>query len=309
MTVLQGKLVQIWLNLSYAVIFGIIKIVQCFLRFTVAPFSKGTCQKLENYLFLPACQYLVFLLDWWSNVRLILHTDGEAKDNLFGKENAICFMNTQNNFLQKLIMAKLGDNFNMVQHCDNNVFESNTGNHFQSDKYTTFRQIGGNQYWCVLFPEYNYSTPKCTVCGDIKHMRPKFATFQKMLSLDSNNPYDAIYDLSLVVVGDLTNCAMRNVFDQRIIDVNVYLKRIPIDEMPEEESEQEIFLNELDEEKKFSLHEFLENGEFLECQTGINIIEQYEFEPSVRSAVSFGVCSTITLIIVAMIAVLCCYKP
>lgn len=300
MSVFVGKLVQTWFVVSYTVIYGIIRSLQILLKFTIEPFNKRICRKLEKYFFLPTFQYLVFLLDWWSEIRLILYADGEAKDNLFGKENAMCFMNTQDNFLQQIIMAKLGDIFNMSQSCDNNVFQLNASSQTKSNKYRTYRQIAGSQYWCVLFPKNESAVSNCKDCGDFNQMAaPCFSTFQSVQK--SQEDFDAIYDISIVVTGDWTEITPRHIFDKEPIDVHVYLKRIPIDEMPENESDQKVFLEELNQEKNFSMHQFLANGEFLECQTGINIIEQHEFEPSVRSAVSFGVCSVFTLLIFASV--------
>lgn len=91
----QSSLIHLMFAITFFTSGLIINFFQFLLYFGLRPFSRHFYRKINYYLCYSFYCHLVFLVEWWSGTRYILYSSKENVEKYFGNEHAYILMNHQ----------------------------------------------------------------------------------------------------------------------------------------------------------------------------------------------------------------------
>ncbi|XP_044268403.1 1-acyl-sn-glycerol-3-phosphate acyltransferase delta-like [Tribolium madens] len=316
----QSRIIHLCFAITFFTSGVIVNLIQCFFYLTLRPFNRRLYRKLNWYFCFTIYSQLVFLGDWWSGSRIIFYVDREDFDKYFGKEHSYCVMNHTYE-IDWLVGWMICDRLHMLGNCkayakkvvqyipvlgwgwkcSEFVFLERS---FDKDKRVIDTQVTElaehpDPMWLLLFPEGTRFTPtkhKISLefarqknLPELKHhLLPRTKGFTASLpSMKGKVP--AIYDNEICFnENDPYKPTIRNMLFGRPVTAHIYMRRIPLEDVPQTEREQEDFLREMFVRKDKLKDSFAKTGDFF-ATSGISRVEPFELERRINSVINIVV--------------------
>ncbi|XP_022914209.1 1-acyl-sn-glycerol-3-phosphate acyltransferase gamma-like [Onthophagus taurus] len=319
-TLKRSRLIQLCFAITFFTSGIIVNFVQCILYLTLHKINKRLYRKLNWYCCYSIYSQLVFMCDWWSGSEVILYANQKDFDNYWGKEHAYCVMNHSYE-IDWLVGWMLCDRIHMLGNCkayakrviqympvlgwcwkfSEFVFLERS---FEKDRETIRKQVTElsehpDPMWLLLFPEGTRFTEKKHAISlefareknlpQLKHhLLPRTKGFVASLpSMVGKVP--AVYDIELAFKeNDTGRPTMTGLLLGYPVTAHLYMKRIPMEDIPATEEEQEEFLRQLFIEKDKLKESFINTGDFFET-SGIEKTAVIKLPRRVNSLVNIAV--------------------
>ncbi|KAI4464209.1 1-acylglycerol-3-phosphate acyltransferase-related [Holotrichia oblita] len=290
----RSRLIQLCFAITFFTSGILVNCIQCILYLTIHKINKRLYRKLNWYCCFSIYSQLVFMGDWWSDSNVILYIKREDLDKYWGKEHAYCVMNHTYE-IDWLIGWMTCDRIRMLGNCkayakkviqympvlgwcwkfSEFVFLERS---FEKDKEVIRRQVTElaehpDPMWLLLFPEGTRFTPKKHLASlefarekglpELKHhLLPRTRGFIASLpSMKGKVP--AIYDIELAFhENDPHEPTITGLLLGKSVTAHMYMKRIPLEDVPETEEGQEEFLRQLFINKDKLRESFIKTGDF-----------------------------------------------
>ncbi|KAL1491302.1 hypothetical protein ABEB36_011919 [Hypothenemus hampei] len=284
----------------------IVNFVEALFYVGLRPFNKRLYRKINYYLCYTVYSQLVCVAEWWANVNLFLYIDKDEWKKYFGKEHGYCIMN--HSYEIDWLMGWMAcEKMNVLGNCkayakkviqympvlgwcwkfSEFVFLERS---YEKDKQIISEQIKElsdypDPMWLLLFPEGTRFTPekhqisiefaeKNNLPSLKHHLLPRTKGF--LASLPSmRGKIPGIYDV-LVVFKENEPVAptMTSLLLGQSVTAHMYIKRLPLDEVPNSEPQQEEYLRQLFVRKDKMKNSFLETGDFFKT-SGVKRVEPW----------------------------------
>ncbi|KAG7168072.1 1-acyl-sn-glycerol-3-phosphate acyltransferase delta-like [Homarus americanus] len=266
----------------------IINAVQFLLYVTLRPFNKSLYCTLNYYLIYSLMSQVLFLAEWWSGSEIRVFTSDEAYQ-MWGKEHALIIMNHtyEVDWLMGWIVADRSHTLGkMMQYVptigwawrlSDIIFLNRNWQEDKTIMQTQIKEFFDYPYpvWMLLFAEGTRFTPakheasmefarKRGLPELKRHLIPRTRGFiQCAQSLKGNFP--VIYD---VTVGFNTKegeePSLQNMLRGRKVMSEIYIRRLPLDEVPDDDEGASKYLHELYRSKDQLLDSYINTGSFTE---------------------------------------------
>ncbi|XP_018577240.1 1-acyl-sn-glycerol-3-phosphate acyltransferase delta isoform X2 [Anoplophora glabripennis] len=323
----KSRLIHLCLAITFFTSGVIVNLIQCVLYLTLRPFNKVLYRKINWYLCCTIYAQLVFLGDWWSGTRIFMYINKDEFDKYYGKEHAYCVMNHTYE-IDWLIGWMICDRIHLLGNCkayakkviqyvpvlgwawkcSEFVFLERS---FDKDKEIINKQIielaeHPDPIWLLLFPEGTRFTPKKHEASlefarknnlpELKHhLLPRTRGFIASLpSMKGKVP--AIYDIELAFKENApSKPTITNMLFGKPLEAHIYMRRIPMEDLPKTEVEQETFLRDMFIRKDKLKDSFIKTGDFFET-SGLPRVEPFELPRRLHSPVHIAFWLSCTLI-------------
>ncbi|XP_045608732.1 1-acyl-sn-glycerol-3-phosphate acyltransferase delta isoform X2 [Procambarus clarkii] len=287
----------------------IINAVQCLLYVTLRPFNKPLYCNINYYLMYSLMSQVLFLAEWWSGSDVRVFTSDESFQK-WGNEHALIIMNHtyEVDWLMGWIIADRSHTLGsakvfvkkMMQYVptigwawrfSDTIFLNRNWQEDKTIMQSQIKEFFDYPYpvWMLLFAEGTRFTPakheasmefarKRGLPELKRHLIPRTRGFiQCVQSLQGNFP--VIYD---VTVGFNTKegeePSLHNMLRGRKVMSEVYVRRIPLDEVPDDEESASKYLHDLYRTKDQLLDSYINTGSF----TKENDLPEYSSRPMPR---------------------------
>ncbi|XP_078503059.1 1-acyl-sn-glycerol-3-phosphate acyltransferase delta isoform X2 [Lissotriton helveticus] len=214
----------------------IVNFIQLF-TLLILPVNKNLYRKINCRLSYCISSQLVMLLEWWSGTDCTLYTDLQSL-NKYGKESAIVILN--HNFeIDFLCGWNFCEKFGMLGfliHCE--------GTRFTEKKHEISMQVAEAKG----LPKLKY------------HLLPRTKGFAITVQC-LRNVVAAVYDSTLNFRNN-ENPTLLGILNGKKYHADLYVRRIPLEEVPEDEQECGIWLHKLYQEKDAFQEQYYKTGTF-----------------------------------------------
>lgn len=303
----------------------IVNIAQVISFILIRPFNVHWFRKLNYYYEYAVFSIFVCAARWWATTKLTVYTNKSDWKKYYGKEHSLCIMNhlcevdwiMGQCFLDNIQMlgglkafmktaVKYVPIIGWVYYFTDFIFLSRS---FEKDKDIILQQVKGlttYQYplWLGLFPEGTRITPaKHKLALDFlaernmkplkHHLVPRTKGFTTMMPLLREN-FAAIYDIELIFGETSATPSLKSMIMGKHFDAHVYVKRIPMSEVPDNEEGQEQFLRDLFYKKDRLLDSFKQTGDFFTL-SNVPREEAVDFKRRLTPLLNFFVWMTISM--------------
>ncbi|KAF5306635.1 hypothetical protein FQA39_LY08824 [Lamprigera yunnana] len=321
---------SIAIHLLFAITFFtsglVVNFVQCILYLCLRPIHKRTYRKINWYLCATLYAQLVFMGDWWSCSEILLYIDKEDYHKYWGKEHAYCVMNHTYE-IDWLIGWMFCDRIHLLGNCkayakkvikympvlgwawkfSEFVFLERS---FEKDREVINKQImeladHPDPIWLLLFPEgtrFTLDKHKASEqfareknLPELKyHLQPRTKGFVASLS-SMHGKVNAIYDILLAFKeDDPVEPTMTNLLFGKPVTAHMYMKRVPMEDVPISEVEQEKFLRAMFVGKDKLKDSFVRTGDFF-ALSGVDRMTPFKVNRRIHSCINMLVWATIIL--------------
>ncbi|CAG7675290.1 unnamed protein product [Allacma fusca] len=287
----------------------IVDIIQALLTVLVKPWRADWFRRINYYVTYCLNSQMVFIVEWWSGSRAIMFSDPAHVKKYFGKEPAMLLLNhtyeidwligwvvcdrcqilgNAKVFVKKILQYApvLGWSWKMQEIV---FLERN----WEKDKVSLGGQLAKlaaypNPYWVVLFPEgTRYTKDKHKISMEVArskglpelkhHLLPRTRGFVASIPhLRKTMP--AVYDVTVAFNPMIGNePTVFNMLNGRPVTGTLLLRRIPMSEIPEDETKAAEWLHELYRHKDKCLENFFRTGEFNPPDNRLPEYEKFEY--------------------------------
>ncbi|EEB20072.1 1-acyl-sn-glycerol-3-phosphate acyltransferase delta, putative [Pediculus humanus corporis] len=285
--------------LAFGIVFltsGIlINIVQFFLYVTINRFDKRLFRKINYYLNYSLFSQIVFLLQYWAGIKVMVHVKKSDYDKYFGKENVLLIMNHTYE-IDWSIGWVLCENCRMLGNCKTFAKKSIQyiptlgfawkvgGSIFLERVWDKDKSVFGSAlkelmtyedvFWLLLTAEGTRFTKekheaskefaKKNGLPELRHhLTPRTKGFTMSLP-HIRKSIPAIYNIHIGVKPSDVEPSLRNLLLRKPLTTGLYAERIPMSEVPETEEEQITWLHNLYKKKDEAFHSYLSTGSWFE---------------------------------------------
>ncbi|KAL0266391.1 UNVERIFIED_CONTAM: hypothetical protein PYX00_008944 [Menopon gallinae] len=323
----QSRICHLLLAVTFLTSGLIINILQCVLYYGLRPFNKYLFRKIIYYVNYSLYCQVIFIAQYWGNAKFTLHVKKSDFDKYFGKEHGYLIMNHTYE-IDWVIGWILCDNVRILGNAKSyakkaiqylptlgwawkfseSVFLERN---WEKDKGNIKRQINElvsypDPMWLLLTAEgtrftenkYNLSKKFAEQNGlpILKHhLSPRTKGFTTSLPYLRKNV--AIYNVILGFKRNGVKPTMMSLLMGKNVEANMYVERIPITEVPEDEDESAKWLHQLYERKDKMLDSFLETGSWFET-SGVEKVEGFLLRRRIYPLLNTAAWGLITLPIV-----------
>lgn len=291
----QSRFSQLLLAITFLTSGIILNLIQCTLYYFVRPFNKYLFRKINYYVNYSLYCQLVFIAQYWANIKLTVHIKKSDYDKYYGKEHGYLIMNHTYE-IDWLVGWILCENVRVLGNCKTYAKKSiqyiptmgyawKFGESvFLERNWEKDKEIIGNQLkelvnypdpmWLLLMAEGTRFTKEKHEASKafakekglpvlLHHLTPRTRGFTRSLPyLKEKVP--AIYNVILGFKPNGVTPTMSNVLMGKSIDANMYMERIPISEVPDDEAEAAAWLHDLYTKKDKMLDSYTETGSWFE---------------------------------------------
>ncbi|KAL3281234.1 hypothetical protein HHI36_004448 [Cryptolaemus montrouzieri] len=262
----------------------------------IKPFNVHLFRSINYYLVYGLYGQLAFLAERWASIEIIIYADKQQYDKYFGKEHAFSISNHTYEidwFLVPLLTEnlKLLGNYKCfakkalrfapalgwVLSLSENVFLERS---FEKDRIEIQRQVTRlldykSPMWLHMYPEGTRFTPtkhKASIefakeknLEQLKHhLQPRTKGFVTSLP-PMKGKIPAIYDFLVAFKTDNPEDhkpTIINLIQGKSLTCHIFIDRIPLESIPDNESEQEQFIRDLFIKKDKMKESFIQTGDF-----------------------------------------------
>lgn len=244
--------------------------------------------------------------DWWSGSKVIFYIDRKDFDKYYGKEHAYCVMNHTYE-IDWLIGWMIADRIHLLGNCK--AYAKKVIQYvpvlgwcwkfsefcflersFDKDRESINRQVAclaehPDPMWLLLFPEgtrFTEAKHKASVefarknnIAELKHhLIPRTKGFIASLpSMKGKVP--ALYDIELAFKpDDPVKPTITSMLIGKPVTAHIYMRRIPLDTLPQSEKELDLYLKEMFQGKDKLMDSFLKTGDFF-ATSGVPRVEPF----------------------------------
>ncbi|CAG7666138.1 unnamed protein product, partial [Allacma fusca] len=288
----------------------IVNIIQALLTVLIKPWGADLFRRMNYYATYWMNSQLVFIVEWWSGSRAILFTEPQNVKKYLGKEPALLLLNhtyeidwlmgwvicdrcqilgNAKVYLKKILQYApvLGWSWKMQE----SVFLERN---WEKDQMILGRQLTKfteypDPYWITLFPEgTRFSEEKHRISMEVA--RSKGIPELKHLLLPRTRGFiasipplrkaiPAVYDVVVAFnpnkIGN--DPTIVNLLNGRPVTSKLLLRRIPMSEIPEDETEAGEWLHEQYRQKDKLLDNFFRTGEFNPSDNKLPEYDKFEY--------------------------------
>ncbi|KAF2884202.1 hypothetical protein ILUMI_21984 [Ignelater luminosus] len=290
----RSRIVHLLFAITFFTSGVIVNLVQCLLYLFLRPFSKHIYRKINWYLCATIYAQLVFMGDWWANINLYLYIDKDDYDKYWGKEHAYCVMNHTYE-IDWLLGWMIADRIHLLGNCKAYMKKSLQympvlgwawkfsefiilERSFEKDKEvinTQIKKLGDHPdpMWLLMFPEGTRFTKEKHKASEefarerdlpeLKyHLQPRTRGFiASVPSMREKVP--AVYDILLTFKDDdPVKPTISSLMMGKSVNAHMYMNRIPMEDVPSSEAEQEKFLRDMFVRKDKLRDSFVRTGDF-----------------------------------------------
>ncbi|KAK4878917.1 hypothetical protein RN001_007063 [Aquatica leii] len=321
----RSRLIHLLFAITFFTSGLIVNFVQCILYICLRPVSKRIYRKINWYLCATLYAQLVFMGDWWSRSEILVYIDKEDF-KYWGKEHAYCVMNHTYE-IDWLIGWMLCDRIHLLGNCkayakkvikylpvlgwawkfSEFVFLERS---FDKDKEVINKQITEladhpDPIWLLLFPEGTRFTVEKHKASEqfareknlpqLKHhLQPRTRGFIASLP-PMRGKVAAVYDILLAFKeDDPVKPTMTNLLFGKSVTAHMYMKRVPMDNIPTSETEQETFLRDMFVGKDKLKDSFVRTGDFFTL-SGVERLHPIKLNRRIHSCINMGFWTTVVL--------------
>lgn len=310
----QSTIVHLCFAISYFTSGLILTFIQAILYFGLKPFNKSLYRKINYYLSYSFYCQLVFMSEWWSNTKLSLYIKKDEYEKYYGKEHGYLLMNHSYE-IDWLMGWHFCDGIGVLGNCkayakksiqylppigwmwkfSEFVFLERS---YEKDKEIIKNQISEicdypDPVWLLMTPEGTRYTKKKHEAS-LKfakeknlpllkhHLTPRTRGFTTSLQF-FRGKIPAIYNIQLAFEKDSkTPPTLTSLLYGKPVHGHLYIERIPVEEVPEDEEEAAKWLHELYVTKDKMQDSFMNTGDFF-IESGVERVESFTVPPPLYS--------------------------
>ncbi|GLV31295.1 1-Acylglycerol-3-phosphate O-acyltransferase 3 [Carabus blaptoides fortunei] len=288
--------------------------LQAILYISVKPFSKYVYRKINYYLCYANYAHLCFYFSWYNDSDCYVYMNKNI-DNYIGKEHAYIIYNHRYE-IDWCIVGNILNHFHCLGNCKGylknvlkyfpligwncffaeNIFLQRS---FDKDRRIINKQVRElvnypDPMWLFLCPEgtrftpdkHRYSLQYAREKGlpEFKHhLTPRTKGFVTSLAV-MKGKMGAIYDITLTFDPQAVEPTFLNMLRGHKIDAHFYIKRIPLETVPEDEQGASQFLYDLFEEKDKLQESFFNTGKYC-SESDTERAEKIKISPCYKLAI------------------------
>lgn len=282
----------------------IINLFQCILYIGLRPFSRYLYRKINYYLCYSFYCQLVFMAEWWSNSDVILYIDKDDLEKYYGKEHGYLIMNHSYE-VDWLLGWILCERVKILGNCKacakksiqyiptlgwawkfaESIFLERS---WEKDRMNIGRQIKElvdhpDPIWLLLNAEGTRFTPEKAEASKkfamekglpvLKyHLTPRTKGFTASI-LHMRGKVHGLYDTQMAFdPREKSRATMKNLLLGERIVAHMYMRRIPLEEVPEDEEGAAQFLHGMFQVKDKMAESFEKTGDFF-ALSGVKRVE------------------------------------
>ncbi|XP_063220016.1 1-acyl-sn-glycerol-3-phosphate acyltransferase gamma-like isoform X2 [Bacillus rossius redtenbacheri] len=304
----QSSVTHLLLTVTFFVSGLIINLVQCALYLGVRPFSRYLFRKINYYVAYSLYCQLVFLAEWWSNSDVIIYMDPDDFKKYCGKEHGYLVMNHRYEvdwllgwvFCERLKLLGNCKTYakKSIQYVPTMGWAWKFGESiFLERNWEKDKEIIGKQLkeliqypdamWLLLMAEGTRFTHE-------KHeISKKFARDKGLPELKhhltprtkgftSSVPYlrgkvGAIYDIQIAFKHTEKEPTVNQMLYGKPVEAHMYVERIPLEDVPEEEEACAQWLHQLYQKKDSMTDSFIRNNDFF-LESGVRRVDGFRLQ-------------------------------
>lgn len=309
------------IHLMFAITFFssglIINFFQLCLYVGLRPFSRYLYRRINYYLCYSFYAQLVFLVDWWSNSNTIAYMDEKDYKEYFGKEHAYLIMNHRYE-IDWLSGWAMADRVGVLGNCKAYAKKSlqyipTIGwawkfaeiifleRNWKKDEEIIRTQITElanypTSIWVLLYPEGTRFTEQKLEASQkfaqekglpvLKyHLTPRTKGFVSSIP-HMRGKIPAIYDVQVHFKSNEPNYpSLSNLLYGKPVNAHLYLRRIPLEEVPDDEEAAVKWMHELFQRKDRLAESFEKTGDFF-AMSGVPRLQEHLLKPRLHSCVN-----------------------
>lgn len=324
---LERNLRYIYIYFVYTLTFFIsgfiINFLQSILHFALKPYNANLFRKINYYLCYTIYSQLIYLAEWYANVKIVLHSDKESIKYM-GKEHAYVIANHKYEIdwlMLGMLCEKSGcaGNFKaymkkVLQYAPalgwslyfaENVFLERS---FDKDKEIIQKQIAQlvsyeDPMWLILYPEGTRYTPEKYEASlrfaqqkglpQLKNLlTPRTKGFVTSLP-PMKDKMGAIYDITVTFKSN-ENPTIMNIFLGGKMEAHINFRRIPFEKVPLDEKNATQLLYDMFVRKDNVQESILKTGDYF-TKSGVEKCEEIKFSRSICTLISAVFCHTVVM--------------
>ncbi|KAI4489507.1 hypothetical protein M0802_011042 [Mischocyttarus mexicanus] len=305
----RSSILHLMLGITFFTSGLIINFFQCILYFGLRPFSKYFYRKINYYLCYSFYSELVCMAEWWSGSDVTFYIDKKEFDEYYGREHAYLLMNHSYE-IDWLIGWVACNRIGVLGNCKayakksilyipalgwawkfaESIFLERNWN---KDKDVIGRQIKElieypDPIWLLLYAEGTRVTPKkieaCQKFAKEKslpilkyHLTPRTKGFICSIP-NMRGKSVAIYNIQIAFKeSDTVKPTMTNLLLGKKVEAHMYMKRIPLSEVPEDDDAAADWLHKLYQEKDHMAESFHNTGDFF-ATSGVSKTDSFKLD-------------------------------
>ncbi|XP_068142175.1 1-acyl-sn-glycerol-3-phosphate acyltransferase gamma-like [Drosophila tropicalis] len=315
----QLRLIHLCIAITFFTSGVCINLVQLLLHITVKPINERLFRKLMYYLCYSLYSQIVFVADWWAGCRMRVYMDEEDRRTYAGNEHVLLLMNHKYEIdwlTGWMICDKLGVLGNCKAYAKKPIrYVPIIGwgwwlaefvflnRNFDKDKEIIAKQLKvvysyPDPTWLLLNAEgtrFTQSKHEASVkfaeergMTPLKHhLIPRSKGFTASLAT-LRGICPVIYDINLAFKPtEKTPSTMLSLLNGKGVEPYMLMRRIPLEQVPEDETEAAAWLQKLFVEKDRIIDSFLETGSFFE-KSGVKETPSELLKPRLSSLINFA---------------------
>lgn len=310
----QSTIVHLCFAISYFTSGLVLNFIQAILYFGLRPFNKRLYRQINYYLSYSFYTQLVFMSEWWSRTKVSIYIKKDEYDKFYGKEHGYLLMNHKYE-VDWLMGWQFCDGIGVLGNCkayakksiqylppigwmwkfSEFVFLERS---FDKDKEIIKHQISEicdypDPVWLLLFPEGTRFT-KTKHEASLKfakeknlpllkhHLTPRTKGFTTSLQY-FRGKIPAIYNIQVAFETESKiPPTLTSLLYGKPIHAHLYIERIPVEKVPEDEAEAAKWLHDLFVTKDKMQESFTNTGDFF-IESGVERIPSFESSPRIYS--------------------------
>ncbi|XP_016977478.1 1-acyl-sn-glycerol-3-phosphate acyltransferase gamma [Drosophila rhopaloa] len=322
----QLRLIHLCIALTFFTSGLCINFIQLLLHVFIKPINKRFFRKLMYYACYSMYSQIIFVADWYAGSKMTVYMDKDDFENYAGKEHVLLLMNHKYeiDWLNGwMICDKLGVLGNCKAYAKKPIrYVPIIGwgwwlaefvflnRNFDQDKTIITEQLKvvysyPDPTWLLLNAEGTRFTPAKHEAS-VKFAQERGMTVLKHHLIPRTKGFTAslapirglcpvIYDINLAYrPTDKVPATMLSLLHGKPVEPHLLMRRIPLEQVPEDEKEAAAWLQNLFVEKDKIIDSFLETGSFFKT-SGIKEVPAYVNKPRLCSLVNFACWATFSL--------------
>ncbi|XP_039293293.1 1-acyl-sn-glycerol-3-phosphate acyltransferase gamma [Nilaparvata lugens] len=285
----------------------VINAAQCVLYYGLRPFSKHAYRKVNYYLAYSLYSQLVFMAEWWSGTDVHIYIDKDDFDKYYGKEHGYLVMNHRYD-VDWLVGWIFCDRIKVLGNCKayakksiqylptmgyawkfaESVFLERNWDKDREAIGTQVRELA--QYpdpiWLLLFAEgTRFTEEKHAASLEFarkkglpelrQHLTPRTKGFTCSVP-HLRDKVPAVYDVQLAFKENSeTRPTVASMLKGKPLEAHMYIERIPISQVPDDEEEAANWLRDLYLKKDKMMESFLRHGDWF-VDSGVRRVEAFK---------------------------------
>merc|ERR1719318_1295612 len=263
--------------IAYSFITFLFNMVQLILYILIAPFSSSVFWKLNYFLIRGFYQQFFFLTDWWSGCRMKIYSDPEIQRKIMERkfdERALIVLNHhyELDFLFMWMLADRAGQWNCRIYSQDQLKFVPSNFTTLKNRFKEIMDMSDSPLWLFVIPEgtkfsqeglkesQEFAKNRGLPVLDHQIIPRTTKGFSFATSNLNREKFSCVYDITLVCgKGESAPVDMVSLYKGRGTDVNVFMRKIPLNSVPVGEKESREWLMKLFKEKDIIKKSYKDN--------------------------------------------------